>query len=362
MKNLVKLIVSLKFEKITRKVQTNLAKRKIFLSWIYAGAVELFSTTQAFPDYKYDKNIEGKINKLKSNNSLITIKDFGAIGDGMRDDSPYIQAAVDYTEHVLGSYICIPNYDESYLINSEIILTEPGIKIFGFKGSTYNRGRKRSGNIILGDNASCAFNLGNFRLWNKQNKNSNPADSWTISNIGIVQKSDLEPRTKNGFMFSSKTDGPDRGVLISECSTSGLNSSVYIPNPEVPISLSTLNIENCCFSGNNYAVFVEGRVCGARIIGNQMEQNALGGIHGALDGPVYIADNMLEGQPNAINITSHKNGNRLGVFIERNYFELNTGEYLIRIEMGSSTGVIVVKNNYDLNIKSKDFRGGGQLM
>jgi len=337
-------------------------RRLIVSSWIYALLSIIHSSSSALSNNNEINKSDKQNKKINRKNLYVTVKDFGAIGDGVKDDTNFLKSAIQFAEQNLGTYVCIPNFDENYLINSELCFTEPGIKIFGFKGSTYNRGAKKNGNIILGEQADCAFNLGNFRIWNRTDINSNPADSWTITNIGVVQKSDLQPRIKNGFMFSSKTDGPDRGVVIRECSTTGLNSSVYIPNPDVPISLSTLIIENCCFSNNNYSVYSEGRVCGVRIVGNQMEQNTLGAIHGTFDGPVYIADNMLEGQPNTINIVSPKNGNRLGVIIERNYFELNTGEYLIRIEMASNTGVLIVKDNYDLNLKTKDFlvlTGGG---
>lgn len=358
----------LKFLKINKyifesKKCNSISKRRVILTSIplviFSQFINKSRAQQANNNILEADGIRRKPNK---NNLNLTVKDFGAVGDGKSDDTNSIQAAADFTELNTGSYICFPNYDENYLIRSEIKVKEPGVKIFGFKGPTYNRGKKRKGNIILDEQAKCAFDMGNFRIWDKQDLNSNPADTWTIENIGVIQKLGTKPRSKNGFMFSSKTNGPDRGILLKECSASGLNASVYVPNPDDQISLSTFVIENCCFSNNNYSVFVEGRVCGARIVGNQMEQNILGAIHGALDGPVYIADNMLEGQPNTINITSHKNGNRLGVVIERNYFELNTGDYLIKIKLSSNTGVIIVQNNYDLNIKSKDFlviTGGG---
>jgi hypothetical protein len=297
----------------------------------------------------YNQGGTGAVNQTVGEklSEKVSVKDFGAVGDydlntglGTNDTTAIQQNATDCDTNNW-SYMYVPNHHENYLIEAPITFTNPGIRIFGDGGPSYYGRSAKNGNIVIGTGASSAFDLSNSRT------TGNPADNWAIHNIAMIPKLGITAGTKNGIVFTSKTNGPDRGAQVISCSGAYLNAAVYIPDPGVATALATLCVENCCFSNNNYACLsTNANIFGARFVSNQMEQNALGAIHGAFNGPVYIADNMLEGQPNPINITVPSiAGNRPSVVIERNYFEANTGEYLIKYAC-QARGTLVVKDNF----------------
>lgn len=272
---------------------------------------------------------------------MVSVKDFGAVGDGVADDTAAFQALATECDVGKATYFYVPNFNENYYIDDKIIFNEPGVKVFGFAGGTYNRGIGKNGKIIIGPNAPYAFDFGNERT------TGNPADNWSISNVAFIQATGVTANTKYGIALTSKTNGPDRGAIVRECSASGLAAGVYVPDLAVATRIANLIVENCCFSNNGYALYApNANIFGARIVGNQMEQNAIGAIHGAFNASVLIADNMLEGQNNTINITVPSiTGNRPCVVIERNYFEANAGDYLIQYQ-NVAKGQLIVKNNF----------------
>lgn len=283
---------------------------------------------------------------------LISVKDYGAVGDGVMSDSAAFQAAADNCDVNFSTYVFVPNYDETYLITTPVVFQYPDIRIFGFKGAGYQRGTTgdlRRGNILIGSGAAHAIDLGASRT-------TAPTGQWNVANIGIQQAAGVAVRTKNGIALTSKHDGPHRGAVFKEVSAIGLNAAIYIPDPEVSTSLCNLIIENCCLSNNNYSLLCEGNVLGLRFVGNQAEQNAFGAIHGNFSCGIYIADNMLEGQPNPIYLKAYAPvGNRPKVAIERNYFEGVSGNYVIKIESGTPDADIIIRNNYSDNNSASDY-------
>ena len=65
---------------------------------------------------------------------------------------------------------------------------------------------------------------------------------------------------------------------------------------------------------------------------------------------------MLEGQPNPINIeVPPVTGNRPSVFMHRNYFEQNTGDYILNYRGTAGYGLIDSAGNWNLYLKGKDY-------
>lgn len=267
-------------------------------------------------------------------------------------DNAAFQAAADAMDDGNVSYIFIPNYDETYLLTAAITVTYPDIRIFGFKGAGYQffftKGPLRKGNILVGGDAPYAFDLGAEALW------PHPTGQWNISNIGIRQDPGVVGRTKHGIAFTSKHNGPHRGAIIRDCSGVGLLSPVFIRDPLAETALANLVVENCCFNYNTYALLSEGNVLGLRFVGNQAEGNVQGAIHGMFSSGIYIADNMFEAQPNTINIIPASVGNRPKIVIERNYFEANTGQYVIKVQSSSNDCFLSVRDNYGWNMTGVD--------
>lgn len=335
--------------------------------WVEANDASLINTQQPFT---------GAVSRTQAgkNAESVSVKDFGAIGDGtlhtvaewipsryaslaaVQVDYPHVTSTSDsidwaaaqkhiaIVESAKRSSLFIPNDSENYVLSSPLLFTEPSVRVWGNKGASYNRGGGKNGFLLVGSTASHAIDFGNQRT------SGNPADGFSCSNVGIKQMGGVATKTKDGIRFTSKTDGPDRGGVLRELSMTGLNRAIYIPHPGVSTAYATMIVDGCCLSNNNYAMFAEGNVLGLRFTGNQAEQNTLGAIHGTFNGAINISDNMLEGQPNCINIVSSPvYGSRSKLVVERNYFEAMSGDYVINYACSSSDSSVTVSDNYYFN-------------
>jgi hypothetical protein len=59
----------------------------------------------------------------------VNVKDFGAKGDGVTDDTSAIQAAIDYVGELGGGSVLLPSND--YKVSSEIVLTKSNVALIG---------------------------------------------------------------------------------------------------------------------------------------------------------------------------------------------------------------------------------------
>lgn len=295
-------------------------------------------------------NVNEAIDKNQNN---ISVKKYGAKGNSSLLDHTYFQENATACDNEQLSYMYIPMRNEGYPINETVGFKIPTM-IFGNKGASYNRGSGKKGNILIGENAEYAFDLG-LNATSAQ-RNNNPADNWTIKNIGFLPAEGIASRTKSAMKVTVNTNGPDRGLVLREISASRLKHVVDIQNPERETVIANLIVENSCLSNNELPLKATGNVLGARIVGNQIEQNAVGALHGTFNSAVYLADNMLEGQPNPIKIEiPPTTGNRTSLVVQRNYFEQNTGDYIADYRTSAGPGFIDFAYNWTLHLKGKDY-------
>jgi hypothetical protein len=73
--------------------------------------------------------------------SAISVKNYGAVGDGVKDDTQAIQAAINKA-----SVILLPK--GTYIINQTLVLRS-GIKIYGTNGATIKAGPSMSGTLLV---------------------------------------------------------------------------------------------------------------------------------------------------------------------------------------------------------------------
>lgn len=274
----------------------------------------------------------------------VNVLDFGATGDGVTDDSTAIQAAFDHVDANAIPSVYLPTVTENYLVQTPVYLEQPGVLVQGSKGPSYNRGGGKKGNILVGASATHGLDLGNAST-----STTNPADMWAVSNLGFLQASGVTAKTKRGISVVRQNNGPDRGVIFSQISGVGMEAVVYVPPvvPGVTISLANMVIENSCLSNNKYGVWSAGRTYGLRFVGNQAEQNTNGlapgtdqgsAVFGDFAGGITINDNMLEGQPNPINIQATFGAVQFES--QRNYFERNdSNNSLFVYSVGTLAGV-----------------------
>ena len=278
------------------------------------------------------------------NGDILSATDFGLVGDGSTDDSVNLQKALTHQDAARTSSTFIPMQYQNYILDGSLVLQEPSM-IYGNKGACYNRGLGKNGNLVL-RNTLFGIDLGNSRTWDRVSTDVNPADNWTIKNIGITRHESVAFGTQVGIKHTAATNGPDRAFILDEVSIDGMDNALLVVNNGFETQLATLIIEKSVLSGNKLAINAEGSIYGARIAGNQIEQCGAGSIHGNFSGPLTVHDNMLEGTGNTINLTRTNPENLTGVALslERNYFEANYGEYILKMEgVGNS---LVSRGNY----------------
>lgn len=77
----------------------------------------------------------------------ISVKDFGATGNGTTDDTSYIQAAIDYAE-INGGSVFFPR--GTYLTSAELVIDKPGVELYGEGTGTTWDGLENPGTRIVG--------------------------------------------------------------------------------------------------------------------------------------------------------------------------------------------------------------------
>lgn len=223
-----------------------------------------------------------------------------------------------------------------YLVKTPVTLEKAGGGLVGTKLPSYTRGQKKAGNFVIDAAADSAINLPYDGLWTDAANQADPdyvfADSWTFKNIGFRQRTGAAYKSKVGIWYDMQNNGPHRHMLLDQVSGSGLRS-VFEVAPKrtgVTTTLANLIVQNSVLSNNRYGIYASGPVYCVRFVGNQAEQNNNGSgadqfdggaIHGNFAGAITITDNMLEGQPNAINIEPE--AARVNALVARNYLETN---------------------------------------
>lgn len=280
-----------------------------------------------------------------------SISNFGAPVDGVTPSNASFQEMAAACDARLARFIYVPSWNTNHRIAAPVVVNSPGIRIFGDHGGSYNRGTPKRGWLEAAAGITRMIDLGNSRT------TGNPADNWQIDGISLRQAAGVTARTVDGIAFTSRTNGPDRGVLMRSVSFIGLKDAITIENPDISANLATLDIQSCVFQGCISAINAKGRMFAFRFVGNQCEQNigTNGVIRGSIDGPITIDDNILEGQPNAISIDIPPTfGNSPSFRSSKNYFEANSGDYVYRFR-NSAPANFTVGPNYNQNITSTDY-------
>jgi hypothetical protein len=283
----------------------------------------------------------------------VDVRALGAPTDGVTDASVFFQALANRCDAGAETGVFVPNNKLNFHLDSPIVFTRPDVKLWGVKGAGYHLGANddKGGNFVVGASARCAIDFGDSAAVGAVR-----TGQWNVANIGIKQAIGVTAKTKNGLEFTSAHNGPHRGAIVRELSANDMNAAIFVKDPGVSVSLATLVIENSVMANGNYGLLSAGNVLGMRFVGNQCEQNSLGAIHGTFSGPIKIQDNMLEGQPNTINIQPYLPfGNRPFVDISSNYFEANSGDYVAQVNSSSTDTRVTMKDNFRYSMAASDY-------
>lgn len=270
------------------------------------------------------------------NSDFISVKDFGAIGDAVTDDSSAIQSALDFAESAGGLTVYIPK--GIYNIGTTGLISGLAVNIKG-EGASASEIRYAGEGVALTLNTA----LNSPQLPR--------VDSVAGYFFGIVEGISL---VKTG------TQEVGTGLFMRQCSRQEI-SHVTCKGFEKGIDTSggswSSTIKNCWLVFNKYGIFVAGRdseyrlpddpeytsmansgMNGSLITGCEIQANKIGimcPFYEKLGGSVWAAhglaikDNIIEGNRNAgIIYTIHQ----AGLVVEGNYFELNCRSSTINVE------------------------------
>lgn len=226
---------------------------------------------------------------------------------------------------------------QRYRLESTVVIGSSGFSICGDVAPIYSP--ENGGYIFAPASVTSLFDYGN-------GQSSYGSNQFVADGVAFYSSTGL---TQTAIKFTQNNNGPHRGFLLRNCAGKGfLNIALFDVPTESNLSVATVDVQSCVFSGNTNTVNAVERAFGLRYVGNQSEQGAR--ITGFWDSGITITDNMLEGQTNPINIDS----NSPTVSIRNNYFEAISGDYVVRVKGTNSNSTLDVQPNYVSNILSTD--------
>lgn len=144
---------------------------------------------------------------FRSADTITNVKNFGAVGNGIIDDSTSIQNAIDHTASIGGGTVFFPN--GTYLVKNNIILRNK-VSLLGLKGSS----QLMFDDTFVGTKPNNPNKIYHPVMWNEHNQrtyNEATADSFSIRDL-IFIKSTTTADLKV-IIFLTNTNG----VLIDGC-------------------------------------------------------------------------------------------------------------------------------------------------
>lgn len=235
-----------------------------------------FTTTSTFnsndwllvPRNRYNQGSTGAVDRpvtfrLKD---FVSVKDFGAVGDGVTDDTAAIQAAEDAS-----GALYFPA--GTYLINSTINLA--ATKHRKWEGAGFNAqeiGTATHGSIIKWEGADDAL------MFDGRISGGPNVSSFTMKDLRF----DLNNKASRGFHFASDTAHGQhhywRNVQITAAKVNGTDAAVDFYDSGYSHSIVDAEFHGCIISGGSRAI---------RVAGQQL--NFFGGSLGVASGGIIVA-------------------------------------------------------------------------
>lgn len=284
---------------------------------------------------------------------FVSVKDFGAIGDGSADDTIAVTNAINYiaslgsgTARQDGGTVYFPN--GSYKLTSEITMPAGRVNIVGSGRKTVYPGAfvpsATSPATIFGVHGS--RNL--FKIYNT----SIVAPSFTFRDINVAT---LETGSRPTAAFGFDASGAfQRDFTFERVGVFGFTSGFDVYRSGVPNNaVGVIKIVDCAINRNTWIArnLNNAQWNSFKFLRNEAGQNGTvsngGGGLDLLGQSITIQDNLMEGQANTIKVT----GNYRGLLITGNYFEANSGDYIIRL---SSVNGGVIESNFFGTVLASD--------
>jgi len=276
---------------------------------------------------------------------IVSVSDFGAIGDGATDAAPPTQAAVNYLFSTNGNMLFFPDGVFHFESTVTVLFDTPrSLRITGTSSAGFT-GVRPGGTRITGKSGLDTL----FLL-----TNSNPAAGGAFgfecdhidfngggATVGTAIKSVLGGMPARPYSVHNCQFNEFQKALVSDISSGTINDT----------GIANASITENEFQGNTIALYGKGKGSWMDMAfqRNVCEQNSAGiFIDGAgggyMGGTCIISDNLLEGQNDAIIII----GGLLSVEISRNYFEANGGS-IMTVACSNGNSTCTVKDNFILS-------------
>lgn len=273
----------------------------------------------------------------------VSIKDFGAVGDGVVDDTAAIQAAVDYLFANNGSSLYFP--DGIYYLGTPVEINfdaQNTLRLHGSATSNYF-GFNTGGARITG-----AVGMESMFIFTKTNLAA--AGGYGFECDHIFFKSGSLGTAGPLTALKNKIGGaPARPFVVANCGFIGFDKAIVSDlsgTSGLTTGICQVTVRESTFVSCNYALYGTGglgNIMDLLFTGNAAENG--GKIYiDTTGGTCNISDNLLEGQPDAIYITA----GLATISIKRNYFEANTG-YLMYVRATNPASSVTEADNYITN-------------
>ncbi len=169
---------------------------------------------------------------IKDNDSKINVLDFGAVGDGITDDSASIQSALDYAEETKTKIIYFPN--RTYLINVCLYYFSDMVLEFE-QGAVLKRGSKEL-RYLLSNDADDTI------------KSYNGTSNVIITGAVFDGNIDFVTNENNDNKCTLLNTVHAKNIIVNDCTF--INGNVW--HLYEVCSSNSIKIVNCLFDGTNY--------------------------------------------------------------------------------------------------------------
>lgn len=266
---------------------------------------------------------------------VVSVKDFGAVGDGVTDDTPAVLAGVAHLKAIGGGTLFFPQ--GTYRVTSEILIDSPSIRFVGTGRRKVYPGVFSHTTDIVSTIMPVHSNTAAVRFFNAT---VNTASSFSAEGINFAT---LETGSMPTCCFGFDGSGNfHRDFTFERVGIHGFTSAFDTYNTGGDTAFGLLKVINCTINRNGYiARNLTGQWNGFVFEKNEAGQNTSGGVDIKAQA-ASIRQNSMEGQPNPVKIQ----GIYRGIEIAGNYFELNSGSYVVHLQ---ETLNAVVSANFWLN-------------
>jgi hypothetical protein len=280
---------------------------------------------------------------------VVNVLDFGAVGDGVTNDQPAVQAALTYLFANGKNTLYFPDGHFYFATPLTVTFTTGrSLRIIGTSCAGMTSGNTPPGGTRL----SGASGIASIILLTNAVLTTPYFFGFECTNINFFQ-------TTTGAVCAIKNligNGPSRPFTVKNCNFYGFTKALSSDltqaqalDPTITTGVCVANITQNSFYNNSYALY--GKGLGAwmnlNFVSNNCEQNGSGGIFTenlGIAAGCNITDNLLEGQPNAINLSC----GLAMVNIERNYFEGNSSD-LMNVSCSNPGSHVKCVNNYNIS-------------